>query len=94
MAAPPEQIDFRTDLFLVGLVTYEALTGEHPFIPSDPAGYFQRLTSGDIANRPLDGARVPDSVRGFLRRLLQPAPNRRYRTPARAREACAEAFST
>ena len=37
--APPEQfrnikteIDIRTDLFAIGVVAYEALTGSHPFL--------------------------------------------------------------
>lgn len=49
------QIDFRTDLFQIGIVVYEALTGSHPFNPQDPGGYFERLAAGTISPEPLDG---------------------------------------
>lgn len=52
--AAPEQfelrrrtsIDFRTDMFLIGIVAFEALTGRHPFDPSDADGYLDRLADG------------------------------------------------
>ena len=86
------QIDHRTDQFQVGLVLFEALTGSHPFNPNDPTGYFSRLDNGLVDECALDDAEISADLRGFLRRLLASAPNRRYRTPALAHAAAVEAF--
>lgn len=72
-------IDFRTDLFLIGLVVFEALTGTHPFNPSDPAGYHQRLLNGEWDEDALDRVDVSPGMRHLLRRLLAPSMSRRFR---------------
>jgi serine/threonine protein kinase len=73
-------IDSRTDLFGVGVVCFEAVTGGvHPFNPDDAAHYMQRLTTGQIDTNALDEASVPKPLADVLVRLLQSAPNRRFR---------------
>jgi eukaryotic-like serine/threonine-protein kinase len=73
-------IDSRTDLFGVGLVCFEAATGGvHPFNPGEPVEYWERLTTGQIDMKALTDASVPDPLAGVLVRLLQGAPNRRFR---------------
>jgi serine/threonine-protein kinase len=73
-------IDSRTDLFGVGVVCFEAATGGvHPFNPDDGAHYFQRLTTGQIDTNALTEASVPKPIADVLVRLLQGAPNRRFR---------------
>ena len=87
MYAAPEQfemrmyssIDFRTDLFLIGLVIFESLTGVHPFNPADPQGYYDRLTSCQWNSDALDNVHASDMMRRILRRLLDPSMSRRYR---------------
>ena len=85
--AAPEQfdirmnttIDFRTDLFLIGLVIFEAVTGLHPFNPSDPEGYFERLRRGNFNRAALDSVGASIEVSRILKRLLAPSISRRYR---------------
>jgi serine/threonine protein kinase len=73
-------IDSRTDLFGVGVVCFEAATGGvHPFNPGEPAHYMERLGGGEIDTQALSDASVPQPLASVLIRLLQPAPNRRYR---------------
>ncbi len=87
MYAAPEQfemrmhgsIDFRTDLFLIGIVIFEALTGTHPFNPTDPRPYFDRLSSCQWDTDALDNVGVSQSFRRILGRLLDPSMSRRYR---------------
>jgi serine/threonine protein kinase len=97
--AAPEQwamrstvvIDSRTDLFAVGLVCFEAATGGiHPFNPDDPAHYMERLNTGQIDKGALSDASVPEALSRVLVRLLQGAPNRRYRTVDAALKALEE----
>ncbi|MDQ3573617.1 MAG: serine/threonine protein kinase [Actinomycetota bacterium] len=83
--ATPEQFDLRskvsfdarTDMFLVGMVAFEALTGQHPFQPESPDRYMERLLTGDVDESALDAVDAPPDVRSLLLRLL--APNRAHR---------------
>jgi serine/threonine protein kinase len=88
--AAPEQfdfrrlapIDFRTDLFLVGIVVFELLTGSHPFWRNGIASseYMRRLASADLNEEAFAAAQAPEEFKDLLRRLLAPRPNRRYRS--------------
>lgn len=83
--AAPEQwiqrgrttLDFRADLFSVGVVAFEALTGVHPFGYPE-RGWHERLTQGEVAAGHLDRC-CGVSFRDLLLRLLAPEPNQRYR---------------
>ena len=96
--AAPEQfdirmntmIDFRTDLFLIGIVVFEALTGLHPFSPSDPDGYFERLRHGHIDRDALDSVGVSTRLSHLLERLLAPSISRRFRLFSHLYEAIEE----
>jgi serine/threonine-protein kinase len=82
--AAPEQftirhlatIDFRTDLFQVGIVLVEALTGTHPFFQPG-TDYWERLTNFDP--QILSGIDMPNGLRIVIPRLLAARPNGRYR---------------
>ena len=92
--AAPEQfeerraaiIDTRTDLFQVGVVTFHALTGKHPFNLEDPAGYMERLMNGRVDEGALADAVAPEAFKKLLLRLLRPRPNQRFRTVLAAQE--------
>lgn len=94
MYAAPEQfemrmhssIDFRTDLFLIGLVVFESLTGVHPFTPQDSQRYYERLSNCQWNNQALDEVHASDPMRQVLRRMLDPAMSRRYRRFEHLRE--------
>lgn len=85
MYAAPEQfdirklatIDFRTDLFQVGIVLFEAAMGKHPFDPSNTAGYAQRLRSFHANS--ITRTDLPAGLRKVIIRLLSPNPSGRYR---------------
>ncbi len=96
--AAPEQfqfrkdarIDFRTDVFLIGLVAFETLTGQHPFQPNvEPEKYLERLNSGAFDTETLGRVDGCPGLKAFIARALQPRPNQRFRTFERARQALA-----
>lgn len=75
------QLDFRTDLFLVGIVGYYAVAGQHPLLTSDIRSrreYVVKLLSFDSID--VNGLACSDALRQVLARLLAPKPSRRYRT--------------
>jgi serine/threonine protein kinase len=65
-------LDARTDLFLIGIVLFEVLTGVRPFDANDP-DYYLKLQAGDWP-RP-EG--LPDAVAGLLERFLGSHPHQR-----------------
>jgi tetratricopeptide (TPR) repeat protein len=80
----PEQIrgrksDARSDLFSLGIVLYQAITGEHPFDRGSPFA-----TASAILNDPPGGGREPETLstagatRQIVMRLLEKEPLHRY----------------
>src|SRR6185436_12209470 len=90
-AMAPEQaegveVDARADLFSLGVLLYEMLTGRSPFQGATPVATLRNLTGA--APRPLEEVR-PDlagELTGLVHSLLEKDPERR---PAGAREVVA-----
>lgn len=79
----PEQIagdpvDGRADLYALGILFYETLTGELPFRGGSQA----EMLAQRLAGRPRDlsetGVRAPAHIRTVIRRCLERSPARRY----------------
>lgn len=82
-----EPVDGRSDLYALGIVFYEVLTGKLPFRGKTQSETLaQRLTS-DAPDVSSVGVRVPAGVQRVLRRCLTRAPARRYQ---QAREIVAD----
>ena len=82
-------LDFRSDLFAIGIVLYEAAVAEHPFMAVDTTlhqvlGGILTVTPQSVADR-LEG--FPPDLSDLIARLLGKAPHLRYRTCERARGA-------
>lgn len=66
--------DKRVDIWAFGLVVWEMLTGDRPFVRATPA----ETLAAVISSEP-DFARVPPQARRLLRRCLDKDPKRRLR---------------
>jgi serine/threonine protein kinase/TolB-like protein len=75
-----EKLDTRTDLFSLGLVLYEMVTGRRPFAgETSPAIYESILTRQPIQARQLNPA-VPAELERIIGKALEKERARRYRT--------------
>lgn len=78
---PPEQIrgrlvDQRCDLYSMGIILYEVLTGKPPFTGGNPASVMLRHLR-DLP-RPPDVQGIPDCIPGVVMKLLEKEPVDRY----------------
>ena len=75
--------DFRADMFSLGIVFHELLTGRHPFREEDN---FMATADRIIHATPLRASRldasVPKDVSDIVKRMLEKRPEDRHATPA------------
>ena len=79
----PEQvrgaaIDGRSDIFALGVVLYEMLTGEKPFGSGSTADVSRRVLRDHPVNPTLRRARVPRDLSSFVMRCLEKDPAARW----------------
>jgi serine/threonine-protein kinase len=79
----PEQIlgettDGRTDLFSLGCVLYEAITGQSPFDGPDDRSVAQRIRHGTPPQPSRQVAGIPNAAERIILRCLEKLPSDRY----------------
>lgn len=80
--ARKRQLDFRSDLFSLGIVLYEAATGQHPFT-INCVSTTEVMAAIAFGAPPLPttlGNDIPSSLENIIMRLLSKSPHLRYRT--------------
>jgi serine/threonine protein kinase len=78
----------RSDLFAVGLVTYEAGTGQHPFVTPGTdtiQGLYDRMAEGPPTD-PRELGDWPDDVADVVQRILSLEPHERLGVPRALRD--------
>ncbi len=75
------QLDFRSDLFAIGVVMYESATGQHPFmtVASTESQLFDSIRSGQPAALQSKSEGFPGPLSAFISRCLGKQPHQRYR---------------
>ncbi|MGE5787028.1 MAG: serine/threonine-protein kinase [Myxococcales bacterium] len=73
-----ETVDARSDLFSLGLVLYQALTGHHPFASPDESRVSQRIRKEVVPPASRFAKGVPSSLERALHRCLEKMPQDRF----------------
>jgi serine/threonine-protein kinase len=81
-AAGSTDLDGRSDLYSLGCVLYEMLSGEPPFSGVNPQVILARKLTEPVPKVSALRETVPAAVEGALARALAKAPADRYRTAA------------
>jgi serine/threonine-protein kinase len=91
----PEQgrglpLDARSDLYALGVLAFEMLTGRVPFHDDNPMTVIQMHLRGEVPPLPQT---VPYSVQQVVRRALEKDPARRYQSSGEMMQHCQQVFA-
>ena len=84
------QLDARSDLYALGILGYEMLTGRVPFNDDNPMTVLQMHLRSEVPPMP---ATIPQNVQGVIRRALEKEPARRYQSAGEMMQHCQQVFS-
>ena len=91
-ASPKRNLDFRSDLFTIGIVLYESAVGEHPFMRTNSTP--NQTLAGILTETPKAVVErqehFPITLSDFIARLLGKSPHLRYRKCSMATQAIEE----
>ncbi|MFB6374366.1 MAG: serine/threonine protein kinase, partial [Bradymonadaceae bacterium] len=89
-AAQGEEIDERTDIFAVGILMWEMLTGKRLFLGESDYETLQLVREADVPPVSAGGRRIPDRLQQLLDGALAKHPDNRFGSARRLAEGLAQ----
>ena len=74
-----QEIDYRSDLFSLGIVLYELLTGKNPFRRNTEAATLHAITHDTPSPPRQERSDIPPEIDSIVVRLLRKEPDKRFR---------------
>jgi eukaryotic-like serine/threonine-protein kinase len=93
-ATAERQLDGRSDVYSLGAVAYEMLTGEPPFTGANAPVIMAKLMTEVVADLSLRRKSVPRELAAAVHRALEKVPADRFGTAAQFAEALAQPLAT
>lgn len=85
--------DHRVDLYAVGVITYELLTGRRPFSGDDPLAVISQHVHAPVVPPRHYNSAIPDDLQTIILRLLAKKPDDRYNDALEVRRELAPLLS-
>lgn len=76
--AANDPVSRTSDLYSLGVVFYELLTGQLPIIADSAATFYKKLIEGKITGLRLTGPTIAQDLRDIVSKLLNRSPTKRY----------------
>ena len=76
------RVDFATDLYSLGIVFYELLTGKLPFYSTDPLELIHSHLAEEALKVPELNSAIPRQLGEIVAKLMLKQPEKRYQSPA------------
>ena len=74
------EVDFRVDIYSLGVVFYELITGRRPYTADTPLGVLLKQHSEPIPQPSLYLPDLPEDVERFIFKMMSKDPDQRYRS--------------
>lgn len=81
-----ENVDIRSDIYSLGVVTYETLTNTLPFDANTPWSIISQQIASAPPTTPLDEANVPQTVKQLVLKAMAKRPEDRFQSPEELHE--------